>query len=86
MRLFYFNGVHGWSEQDEQWVAEFPNNYGVSIIRNPMSYGFSEDLYELAVLRDGSLDYTTPITDDVIGHLTWDEAWALMMEVEALNE
>src|SRR5690554_2603794 len=37
-------------------------------------YGGEKGLYELTVLDDnGNLDYTTPITNDVIGWLTWEE-------------
>lgn len=44
---------------------EFPNGYGASIIHHDFSYGL-----ELAVVgTDGHLDYDTPITDDVLGHL-----------------
>lgn len=56
----------------------FPNGYGASIIRNHMSYGHDDGLFELAVLtgtgeNDSELCYDTPITDDVLGHLTLEE-------------
>lgn len=53
-----------------QWIFEFPNGYGASVIKHHGSYGNEKDLFELAVLKDGHLCYTTPITDDVIGFLT----------------
>ena len=51
----------------------YPNGYGVSIIKNPSSYGWEDDLWELAVLKDNELCYDTSITNDVCGYLTEDE-------------
>lgn len=53
----------------EQTVYKFPNNQGASVIYGPISYGL-----EVAVIRwdengDWHLDYTTPVTDNVIGHV-----------------
>ena len=42
----------------------FPNGYGASVVHCAFSYGV-----ELAVLHNGHLTYTTPITDDVVGHI-----------------
>ena len=54
--------------------AFFRNGYGISMIRNSYTYGGSDGLYEIAVLdSDGEIDYSTPITNDVIGWLTRDE-------------
>ena len=47
----------------------FPNGYGASVIKHARSYGGKQGLWEVAVLQDGDLCYSTPITDDVIGHL-----------------
>ena len=48
------------------WVRIwFDNGYGASIIKTPFSYGV-----ELAVLSsDVEVDYTTPVTNDVLGWL-----------------
>lgn len=63
----------------------FPNGYGASIIRHFASYGNAEGLFEVGVLgQDGSLDYTTPITEDVIGYLTPEEVRVLLLRIIAL--
>jgi hypothetical protein len=54
----------------KQYVYKFPNGYGASVVKHGFSYGGKDDLWELAVLKEGELCYDTPITDDVLGHLT----------------
>ena len=49
-----------------RFVVTFPNGRGASIISGPGSYGV-----ELAVLdAAGDLDYSTPVTGDVLAWLT----------------
>jgi hypothetical protein len=63
---------------EEHWLGggvraelQFPNGWGVSVIRCPGSYGYEEGLYELAVLKDGDLNYDNPVAKgDVRGYLT----------------
>jgi len=63
----------------------FPNGYGASVIQGPYSYGGSEGLFELAVTDDkGHLVYDTPITDDVKGWLTEEDADDLLVAIAAL--
>lgn len=62
----------------------FPNGYGVSVIQGPYTYGGPEGLYELAVMTEDGLCYDTPITEDVLGHLTPEEVTGLLAQVEAL--
>jgi len=68
----------------------FPNGYGVSVVRFPGSYGYTQDLYEVAVIKvsddeDGfELCYDTPITDDVLGHRDERDVEIIMEEVAAL--
>lgn len=73
-----------------QVLIFFNNGYGASIIQGGMAYTSSDDEYELAVLEgnkdDWDLCYTTPITDDVIGHLTKDEVTEYLNKIENLEQ
>ena len=66
----------------------FDNGYGVSVICGPQSYGGAEGLYELAVLKgdaeNSKIYYNTPITDDVLGHLTEEQVTNLLSQVQSL--
>jgi hypothetical protein len=77
-----------------QYIAKYPNNYGASIVQHSFSYGKDKGLWELAVIkyepnetniRNFNLDYTTPITNDVLGHLTESEVNELLDKIEALT-
>ena len=72
-----------------QRFYDFPNGYGASVIRfkifgNYGSYTSNEGEWELGVLHWGKLDYSTPITDDVLGHLSEDGVEAVLRQIEAL--
>ena len=65
----------------------FENGYAASVIRGPYTYGNEEGLWEMAVLDEkGDLTYDTPITDDVIGHLTDREAYEILLKIKALPD
>lgn len=68
---------------------KFENNYGASVVKHYGSYGFEEDLFELAVLyfEDGKiyLCYDTPITNDVEGNLTNDDVLKLLRKIRELR-
>lgn len=72
-----------------QLIHRFENGYGASVVRHNFSYGHEDGLWELAVLKwrdDGlaDLDYTTPITDDVLGSLTDDDVERILKQIEGL--
>lgn len=72
-----------------QKLYKFANGYGASVVKGEHTYGGDEGLWELAVLKfktDGDyvLDYSTPITEDVEGHLTDDAVEVLLDKIEAL--
>jgi hypothetical protein len=65
---------------------QFDNGYHISVVKNTFSYGGKKGLYEAAVLdRDGSLTYDTPVTDDVIGHLTPEGVTDVMRRIQELE-
>ena len=68
-----------------QLVYKFDNGYGASVVKHNFSYGGKKGLYELAVLdKDGGLCYDTPITEDVIGHLTMGAVDKILVEISHL--
>jgi hypothetical protein len=68
-----------------QYIYKAENGYGASIVRHQWSYGGKEGLWELAVIdHDGEICYSTPITSDVVGHLTDKEVNKLLEEIDAL--
>ena len=67
-----------------QHIYKFLNGYGASVIQSKYSYGHEYGLYELAVLKDGELCYSTPITGDIIGYLTADKVTEHLQRIEEL--
>lgn len=73
----------------KQARMDFPNGFGVSIVQFKIgnswaSYTSNEDEWEFAVFHDGHLCYTTPITEDVIGHQSDKQITELMARVQQL--
>lgn len=75
-------------ESNLQYIFKFDNGYGASVIKNIMSYGNEQDLFELAVIKfiDGlwSFCYSTDITDDVLGYLENDDVLDLLERIKNL--
>lgn len=68
-----------------QKLYTFPNGYQASVVQTPYTYGGDRGQWEVAVLnRHGVLDYSTPITDDVLGYLTWGEVQQTLVSIAAL--
>lgn len=72
----------------DQILVFFDNGYGVSIIWGPYAYGGEKGLFELAVIvgDESSYDlcYDTPVTSDVIGWLTIEQATEIALQVQQL--
>jgi hypothetical protein len=79
-----------------QVVHKFDNGLGASVVKAPnvgfwgSSYGYDQGLWELAVLTFTSedeyvLNYSTPITNDVLGHLSDEDVIAVLARIEALE-
>lgn len=73
----------------EQKLYRFDNGYGASVIRNQYSHGGSDGLWELGVIAwDGDkweLTYDTPITGNVIGHLSDAHVEETLAKIKALD-
>ena len=69
-----------------QRIFSFPNSpYEASVVCHKYSYGGDLGLFELAVLKDGKVCYTSGITKDVIGHLTEEEVQELIKRIAELK-
>lgn len=73
-----------------QYVFEFRNGYGASVVKSQYTYGGSLNLWELGVLKfneDGEfyLTYDTDITGDVKGYLTDEDVRRLLKEIKELE-
>ena len=68
----------------KQAVVNFDNGYSASIITGEMFYSSNEKPYEIAVLDGDGITYKTPITDDVLGYLTEEEANEALERIELL--
>jgi len=69
-----------------QRIYRFDNGYGASVIRHSFSYGGKAGLWEIAVLSgpNQKLDYSTPITDDVLGNLNDADVEETLSKIAAL--
>lgn len=74
-----------------QKIYRFENGYGASVVRFSFSYGGDRGLWELAVVKFDPanqdawhLDYTTPITSNVIGYQSDEEIAELLDQISAL--
>lgn len=68
-----------------QYLAMYPNGFGVSIIKHFGSYGADYDLWEAAVMKGGLTCYDTDITCDVVGFLRDEDAVKLVQAVQRLD-
>lgn len=70
----------------KQAVLNFGNGYGVSVLLGKCFYSNGVDTYELAVLKNDDICYTTSITDDIIGHISSNEVTDIMIKVQQLEK
>lgn len=79
-----------------QIIVKFSNGYEASIVGGmdfsndaPLNqaglYGNGLSSFELAVMSNGDLDYTTPVADDVLGYQTPEQITELLWQIEALT-
>lgn len=85
MSIFLERSINGGS----QVIHKFENGFGASVVQHEFSYGSEDGLSELAVIKfdgdDWDIDYSTEITDDVIGYLTEEDVEDLLVRIEKLE-
>ena len=83
-----FNPHKNYPDTGVQAKHFFDNGYGVSVVSFPGSYGFRDGLYEVAVIKgkedDWELCYDTPVTSDVLGHLSEQDVEDVVLKVQSL--
>ena len=62
----------------------FDNGYTASVSCNNISYGGELGLFEVAVMIGHMIVYDTPITNDVVGWLTFDGVSQILKRIEKL--
>ena len=85
MKLKDFNDLEFESrgyKDGQQARLQFENGFGVSVITGFGSYSNEDSPYELAVLWEDQLCYSTPITNDVMGYLTSEEVTEIMKQIQ----
>lgn len=86
MSIYLKRSLNGGS----QVVHKFDNGFGASVVQHQFSYGGDEGLYELGVIKFESedewhLNYSTEITDDVLGYLTEEDVQQYLNQIEQLE-
>jgi hypothetical protein len=71
-----------------QRIYHYPNGYGASVVNHDYSYTDGAGEWELAVLHlegdEWQLDYTTHITNDVMGHLKNEDVEEALLSIRSL--
>ena len=85
----YLYGVEE-AEIGYHYIFKFDTNWGASIVKKYGTYGYEKDLWELAVIYftdeyDYSLDYSNPITDDVLGWLSNEEVMDYLYKIKGFD-
>ena len=79
-RSFGTSGIVG----HHHWIYKFHNGYEASVIIGELTHGGGQGYFELAVRQAGRIVYDTPITDDVLGYLTFHEVVNALEAIKAL--
>lgn len=64
----------------------FSNGYGISVIHGAEVFSCGELDYEVGVLKNGHLYYSTPITGDVLGYQTEEDINKIMKTLQSYEK
>jgi hypothetical protein len=62
----------------------FDNGYGISVIAGYCAYNDNENLYEVAIIKDGELCYDLPIAFDVLDNLNNNQITDIMIHLQEI--
>ena len=69
----------------KQYIFNFSNGYGASVVGGPSRHGDGKMTFELAVLKRGEICYDTPITNDVLSLQTAEEIEQALNAIKKLR-
>lgn len=88
----YTRKAHSYDNNGIHYIFSFDNGYQASVVKCSVgflggSYGCEQDLWELAVLKNGELHYDNPVAKgDVRGYLTDKDVNKLLREIEQFKD
>ena len=65
-----------------QATIELPNKWGLSVVTGNPHFYCDDNTYEVAILYDGILTYTSGLTDDVLSYQTKEDINNILAELE----
>lgn len=66
---------------------DFENGYGISVIYEEGTYCDNDGSnYGVAVMKDGTVTFNTPITDSILSYLTPEQITAIMREIQTYEK
>lgn len=68
----------------ERWLFQFDNTYQASVIKGQLTYGGSQGLYEVAVMRDNKFVDNPILDQEVEGWMTQAQVQDFLDKVNAL--
>lgn len=74
---------HGWDETAHHARINFDNGYGVSVLSGGEFFRTANNTYEVGILKDDYLCYSTPITDDVLNYQTPEQITEIMKKLQS---
>lgn len=74
---------HGWDKTAHHARMDFDNGYGVSVLHGGKYFYTEDNTYEVGILKDSHLCYTTPITNDVLGWQTPEQVTEIMEKLQS---
>lgn len=77
----------GWLPWDgsKKATMQFDNGYGVQVLLGTNYYSNGKDTYEIAVLKNGKIDYNAPFTGDELDYRLSNEVTDIMIRIQQLN-